>query len=36
VLFESRRNLLVGSRLALAIQIPEALRKHFGDGPSTM
>ena len=33
VLFESRRNLLVGSGLALAIQIPEALRKHFGDRP---
>ena len=33
VLFESHRHLLVGSRLTLAIQIPESLRKHFGDQP---
>lgn len=33
VLFESHRNLLVGSRLTLAIQIPESLRKRFGDRP---
>ena len=33
VLFESHRHLLVGSRLTLAIQIPESLRKHFGDKP---
>ena len=33
VLFETHRNLLVGSRLTLAIQIPEALRKRFGDRP---
>jgi len=31
ILFESHRNLLVGSRLSLAIQIPDSLRKHFGD-----
>jgi len=31
VLFESHRHLLVGSRLTLAIQIPESLRKHFGN-----
>src|SRR5688572_28788822 len=33
ILFETRHNLLVGSRLRLAIQIPESLRKHFGDRP---
>jgi PilZ domain len=33
VLFESHRNLLVGSRLTLAIQIPDSLRKHFGNRP---
>ena len=33
VLFESSRNLLVGSRLALHIRIPPALRKHFGNRP---
>ena len=33
ILFESRRNLLVGSRVSLAIQIPESLRKHFGNSP---
>ena len=31
ILFESHRHLLVGSRLTLTIQIPESLRKHFGD-----
>ena len=31
ILFETRRHLLVGSRLTLTIQIPDALRKHFGD-----
>jgi PilZ domain len=30
VLFESPRHLLVGARLVLHIQIPPALRKHFG------
>lgn len=30
ILFESHRHLLVGSRLTLSIQIPESLRKHFG------
>jgi hypothetical protein len=33
ILFESHRNLLVGSRLNLAIQIPESLRKHFANRP---
>lgn len=33
ILFESRRHLLVGARLTLAIQIPESLRKHFGNKP---
>jgi hypothetical protein len=33
VLFESPRNLLVGSRLVLHIQIPPRLRKHFGSRP---
>ena len=33
VLFESHRNLLVGSRMTLAIEIPESLRKHFGNRP---
>ena len=30
VLFETSRNLLVGSRLVLHIQLPPALRRHFG------
>jgi len=33
ICFESRRHLLVGSRLTLAIQIPDSLRKHFGNHP---
>ena len=33
VCFESRNNLLVGARLALHIQLPENLRKHFGGRP---
>src|SRR5437867_11803481 len=33
ILFESHRHLLVGSRLTLAIQIPDSLRKHFGNRP---
>ncbi len=33
ILFESRRNLLVGSHLTLAIQLPPALQKHFGSKP---
>jgi hypothetical protein len=31
ILFESHRHLLVGARLTLAIEIPDSLRKHFGD-----
>lgn len=33
ICFESRRHLLVGSRLTLNIQIPDSLRKHFGNRP---
>jgi hypothetical protein len=33
ILFESHRHLLVGSRLTLSIQIPDSLRKHFGNRP---
>jgi hypothetical protein len=33
ICFESGRNLVVGSRLALQIQLPPALRKHFGNHP---
>ena len=33
VCFETPRNLPVGSRLQLAIQIPPALRGHFGGQP---
>jgi hypothetical protein len=33
VLFETPRRLLVGSRLVLHIQIPPALRRHFGNRP---
>jgi PilZ domain-containing protein len=33
LLFETARHLLVGSRLVLHIQIPPALRKHFGHRP---
>ncbi len=31
ILFESREKLLVGTRLHLRIEIPEGLRKHFGN-----
>lgn len=31
--FESRQHLLVGARLTLHIQLPQALRKHFGGKP---
>ena len=31
ILFESRERLLVGTRIHLRIEIPEALRKHFDD-----
>jgi len=31
--FESQRQLVVGSELTLTIQVPEALRKRFGDRP---
>jgi c-di-GMP-binding flagellar brake protein YcgR len=31
ILFESQHNLLVGSHLTLAIEVPPALRKHFAD-----
>jgi len=31
ILFESGQKLLVGTRLHLRIEIPEPLRKHFGD-----
>jgi len=31
--FETQRTLGVGSRLTLHIQLPPALRKHFGDKP---
>jgi hypothetical protein len=30
ICFESRRNLVVGSRLTLHISLPEPLRRHFG------
>jgi hypothetical protein len=33
VCFESQRQLVVGSELTLTIQVPEALRKRFGDRP---
>jgi hypothetical protein len=33
ICFETRRNLLVGARLLLAIQLPDPLRKHFGGRP---
>ena len=33
ICFESQRHLLVGSRVTLHIQLPPALRKHFGDRP---
>jgi len=33
VCFESGRNLVVGSRLVLQIQLPPALRTHFGNRP---
>ena len=32
-LFETPRHLVVGTRLVLHIQIPAALRRHFGDRP---
>ena len=31
ICFESQRQLVVGSELTLTIQVPEALRKRFGD-----
>jgi hypothetical protein len=31
ICFESGRSLVVGSRLVLQIQLPPALRKHFGN-----
>ena len=31
ILFESGEKLLVGTRLKLRVEIPEPLRKHFGD-----
>ena len=31
ILFESQQKLLVGTRLHLRIEIPEPLRKHFGN-----
>ncbi len=33
VAFESRHNLAIGGRLALYIELPEGLRKHFGGKP---
>ena len=33
ICFETRHHLLVGSRLTLHIQLPPALRKHFGGRP---
>ena len=33
ICFESQRHLVVGTELTLAIQVPEALRKRFGDRP---
>jgi hypothetical protein len=33
VCFESHRKLQVGQRLTLSIELPEALRKHFGGQP---
>jgi hypothetical protein len=33
ILFESRHNLLVGSHLTLAIQVPPSLQKRFGNRP---
>ena len=33
ILFESHHNLLVGSQLTLAIQVPPPLQKHFGNRP---
>jgi hypothetical protein len=31
ILFESHRQILVGARLDLAIELPVSLRRHFGD-----
>jgi len=33
ILFESRHNLLVGSQVLLAISVPPALQKRFGNRP---
>jgi hypothetical protein len=34
ICFESQRHLVVGSELTLTIQVPEPLRKRFGDRPT--
>lgn len=31
ICFESHRNIVIGARLDLAIELPPALRRHFGD-----